>query len=75
MEKKLDNDDKFMYKLKLRYSIYSLILFVILSNNISYKILDIIFNKKIEIFNENDQPSYLAIVIMGIIFAIVIFIF
>lgn len=74
MNKKND-EDKFMYTLKLRYSIYSLILFFILSNNISYKILDIICNKKIEIFNEKEQPTYLAILIMGFLFAIIIFIF
>lgn len=68
----------FEYKNKFKSAIYVFILFIILSNKVAYKILDLIikvFSNKIEIIDECETPLFLGILIMAFLFAIIIFLF
>lgn len=67
---------KFLYVLKFKTAVYCFILFFLLSNKKTYQILDIIFSNvfRIEIINENNDPTIIATLIMGLFFAIIIFI-
>lgn len=76
----MDKEDKkkldFLYVLKFKTAVYCLILFFLLSNRKTYQILDIIFSNifRIEIINENNEPTIFGTLIMGFIFATIIFI-
>jgi len=68
----------FYYTLKLRTAIIGFILYLLLSSNIAFKILNLIistFINNIEIINEQKEPSFIAKFIMAIIIAIILFIF
>ena len=71
-----NNNITYIYKFKI--AIYCFILFIILSNKNSYKILDIIIKTfrqdSSDIINENGKPQLFGIIIMGIIFSILILI-
>ena len=74
------NDDKklqdFQYKNKLRSGIISFILFLVLSNKVSYKVLNVIlsaFNNSIQVIDDDENPLMLGTVILGIIFGLIIF--
>lgn len=73
------NYDNFVdnYTNKFKTSVYVFILFILLSHQVAYKILDMIikiFSKNIEITNEYGEPMPLGILIMGLIISLVIFI-
>lgn len=75
-QNKILND--FQYKNKFKSAIIAFILFIVLSNKVSYKVLNIIltsFNNSIEVLNENEEPLILGTVILAFILGIVIFIF
>ena len=68
----------FYYTLKLRTAIIGFVLYLLLSSNTSFKILNLIistFINNIEIINEQKEPSFIAKLIMAIIIAIILFIF
>lgn len=73
---KFNNNIPFFKKLKI--AIYCFILFIILSNKNSYKILDIIIKifreNSDDIINDSGKPQLLGIIIMGLIFSIFILI-
>lgn len=73
-KKENDNSITFVYKFKI--AIYCFILFILLSNKNTYKILDIIiriFRKDTkDIINENGDPLIFGVCISGLIFAILI---
>jgi hypothetical protein len=77
MEEKEKKD--FYYSMKLRTSIIGFILFLILSSQLSYKILQTIFlhinNNPLIILNEKNKPTFLSKLIMALIIAIILFIF
>lgn len=65
------------YTSKFKTTVYVFILFIVLSHQIAYKILDMIvkvFSNNIEITNEYGEPLPLGIVIMSAIMSFVIFI-
>ena len=68
----------FEYKNKLKSSVIAFILFIVLSNKVSYKILDLIvklFSQSIEVMDETETPIFLGVFIMAMIIAVVIFLF
>lgn len=65
------------YTGKFKTTVYVFILFILLSHQVAYKILDMIvkvFTNNIEITNEYGEPMPLGIVIMGLIMSLIIFI-
>lgn len=80
-EKKSDKSDKlddFQYARKLTSAVYAFLLFFILSQKASYKVLDIIakvFTNNLLIIDENENPQFMGTLIMSFITAIIIFIF
>jgi len=75
-EIKEDNNNNITYIYKFKIAIYCFILFVLLSNKNTYKILDIIikiFRRDTnDIINENGEPLIFGICIAGLIFSILI---
>tara|TARA_B000000477_G_scaffold325_1_gene333 strand:- start:48593 stop:48889 length:297 start_codon:yes stop_codon:yes gene_type:complete len=75
-EIKEDNNNNITYIYKFKIAIYCFILFVLLSNKNTYKILDIIikiFRRDTnDIINENGEPLIFGICISGLIFSILI---
>mgnify|MGYP000926038518 FL=1 len=75
-EIKEDNNNNISYIYKFKIAIYCFILFVLLSNKNTYKILDIIikiFRRDTnDIINENGEPLIFGICISGLIFSILI---
>lgn len=80
IEKKKINKDKnninsnnIPFFKKLKIAIYCFILFIILSNKNSYKILDIIIKtfreNSNDIINDNGKPLLFGTIIMGLIFS------
>ncbi len=68
----------FQYKNKLKSAVYAFILFIVLSNKVSYKILDLIvkmFSQNIEVMDETETPIFLGVFIMAVIISVVIFLF
>ena len=65
--------------MKLRTAVISFILFIILSSQVSYKVLQTIFihinNNPQIILNEKNKPTFLSKLIMASIIAILLFIF
>ena len=72
--KENDNSISFIYKFKI--AIYCFILFILLSNKNTYKILDIIiktFRRDTnDIIDENGEPLIFGICISGLIFSLLI---
>jgi|TARA_B110000093_G_scaffold176762_1_gene212686 hypothetical protein len=75
-EIKEDNNNNITYIYKFKIAIYCFILFVLLSNKNTYKILDIIikiFRRDTnDIINENGEPLIFGICISGLIFSFLI---
>ena len=73
--KKKENNISYIYKFKI--ALYSFILFIILSNKNTYKILDIIikiFRKTTnDIIDENGNPQILGTGLIALLFALLIF--
>tara|TARA_B110000858_G_scaffold75766_1_gene87894 strand:+ start:932 stop:1234 length:303 start_codon:yes stop_codon:yes gene_type:complete len=71
-----NNSNNITYIHKFKIALYCFILFILLSNRNTYKILDIIiriFRKDtVDIINENGEPLLFGICISGLIFALLI---
>lgn len=65
----------FLYVMKLKTAIYAFILYLLLSTNTAFKILNMIFNNSVKLLNDKNEPSILARIIMAFIIAIILFIF
>jgi Ni,Fe-hydrogenase I cytochrome b subunit len=65
----------FLYIMKLKTAIYGFILYLLLSNSIAFKILNMIFNNTVVLLNDKNEPSILARLIMAFIIAFCLFIF
>jgi hypothetical protein len=61
--------------MKLKTAIYAFVLYLLLSNNTAFKILNMIFNNSIVLINDKNEPSILARFIMAFIIAAILFIF
>jgi Ni,Fe-hydrogenase I cytochrome b subunit len=66
---------EFLYFMKLKTAIYGFILYLLLSNNTAFKILNMIFNNSLKLLNDKNEPSILARIIMAFIIAIILFTF
>jgi hypothetical protein len=65
----------FLYAMKIKTAIYAFVLYLLLSNNTAFKILNMIFNNSIVLINDKNEPSILARFIMAFIIAAILFIF
>jgi hypothetical protein len=73
---KTKNSD-FQYSNKFRSGIYAAVLFILLSQKVSYKILDLVvkaFYNKIDIIDD-DNPQFIGTIIMAILVGLMIFLF
>jgi hypothetical protein len=71
-------DNSFQYINKLRSALLASILFLILSNHVSYKILDLIFStfsNNQHIIDEENNVTFVGNFTMALIIAILVFIF
>jgi hypothetical protein len=66
---------EFLYAMKIKTAIYAFVLYLLLSNNTAFKILNMIFNNTIVLINDKNEPSILARFIMAFIIAAILFIF
>jgi Ni,Fe-hydrogenase I cytochrome b subunit len=73
--KKKEEIPDFLYAMKIKTAIYGFILYLLLSNNTAFKILNIIFNNSVVLLNDKNEPSILARLIMAFIIAFCLFIF
>ena len=75
-KKDTNNNNNIPFIKKIKIAIYCFILFVLLSNKNTYKILDVIikiFRRDTnDIINENGEPLIFGICISGLIFSILI---
>lgn len=70
--------EEFQYSRKIKLGVIASLLFLILSNKVAYKILDIIvnvFTNNVRVIDDNECPQILGTMIMSVIIGIVIFIF
>lgn len=65
----------FLYTMKIKTAIYGFVLYLLLSNDNAFKILNMIFNNSIVLLNDKNEPSILARFIMAFIIAVCLFIF
>jgi Ni,Fe-hydrogenase I cytochrome b subunit len=65
----------FLYAMKIKTAVYGFVLYLLLSNNTAFKILNMIFNNSIILLNDKNEPSILARLIMAFIIAFCLFIF
>ena len=71
-------DDSFQYVSKLRSALLASVLFLILSNQVSYKVLDVIFSSfsnNQHILDEDNNVTFIGNFTMAFIIAIVVFLF
>jgi Ni,Fe-hydrogenase I cytochrome b subunit len=73
--KKKEEIPDFLYAMKIKTAIYGFILYLLLSNNTAFKILNMIFNNSVVLLNDKNEPSILARLIMAFIIAFCLFIF
>ena len=64
----------FLYSMKIKTAVYGFVLYLLLSNNTAFKILNMIFNNSIILLNDKNEPSILARFIMAFIIAVCLFI-
>jgi hypothetical protein len=74
-KKKTVKMDNFQYKLKLRTAVYGFLLYLILTSPYAFKVLSYFFNDTSVIINNNNQPTFIAHLIMAFIIFIFLFIF
>jgi hypothetical protein len=65
----------FLYIMKLKTAVYGFVLYLLLSNNTAFKILNMIFNNSLKLLNDKNEPSILARIIMASVIAIILFTF
>lgn len=74
-KEKNKNLPDFLYIMKLKTAIYGFILYLLLSNNTAFKILNMIFNNSVKLLNDKNEPLILARIIMAFVIAIILFTF
>ena len=75
MNNKKKEKPDFLYVMKIKTAIYGFVLYLLLSNDTAFKILNIIFNNSNVLLNDKNEPSILARFIMAFIIALCLFIF
>jgi hypothetical protein len=66
---------EFEYKMKLKAAIIGAVFYLLLSSQIAFKIMGMIFNNSLKLLNDKNEPSILAKIIMATIIAFFIFFF
>ncbi len=64
------------YGTKLRVAVVGFVLFLLFSQNVAYKILDIViqlFNSRIHVIDEDENPVLIGNFIMAAILAVILF--
>jgi hypothetical protein len=74
-EKEKKQLPKFLYGMKIKTAIYAFFLFMLLSTQTAFNILDMIFNNYIKLLNDKNEPTILSRIIMSFILAFLLFIF
>ena len=77
-EKPKEKSKDFFYTLKLRTALIGFVLYLILSGNTAFRVLNLIISSivnNVEIINEQKEVTLLARIIMAFIIAIILFIF
>jgi hypothetical protein len=74
-KKKTVKMDNFQYKLKLRTAVYGFLLYLLLTTPYAFKVLSYFFNDTSIIINNNNQPTFIAHLVMASIIFIFLFIF
>jgi len=70
--------ESFQYVNKFRSALLAAVLFVVLSQQLSYKVLDVIFSSvsnNQHIIDEDNNISFIGILIMSCLMALIVFIF
>jgi len=79
LNKEANENTDFKYTYKLRIAIIGFVLYLLLSTELSFKILGLIvytfYNDNTFIINEKNEPTFLAKFIMAVIIFITLFIF
>ena len=73
-ETKENKKEEFLYKMKLKSAIYVFILFLLLSHDKAYMILNLIL-PSFDIINDKNEPTLLAKCMIAFLFSLIIFIF
>jgi len=69
------NKINFQYKLKLRTAIYGFLLYLLLTTPIAFKVLSYFFYYNTNIIMNNNQPTFIAHLIMASIIFVFLFLF
>jgi len=78
MDNKKENKKDFYYTLKIRTAIIGFVLYLLLSSNTAFKVLNIIMSviiNNLEIINEQKEATFVAKLIMATIIGIILFLF
>jgi hypothetical protein len=78
LKKNKNELDNFSYISKFKTAVYGFFLFIILSQKITYKVINMIINAFIhnnDIINDNEEPLPLGLFINACILALILFIF
>lgn len=70
--------EDFQYSRKIKLGVIAALLFLLLSNKVAYKILDIVINvftNNVRVIDDNECPQIMGTMIMSLIVGIIIFIF
>jgi len=73
-KKEEDDNNNFLYTMKFKTAVYVFILYLLLSHNLTFTILNLII-PSIGIINDKIEPTLLARCIIAFIFSLIIFIF
>lgn len=68
----------FQYGNKFRSAVYAAVFFILLSQKVSYKILDLIlkvFSHRIDVIDDDDNPQFIGTIIMAFVIGMIIFLF
>jgi hypothetical protein len=66
---------EFEYKMKLKAAIICAVFYLLLSTQMAFKIMGMIFNNSLQLLNDKNEPSILAKIIMATMIAFFIFFF
>ncbi len=66
---------EFEYKMKLKAAIIGAVFYLLLSTQMAFKIMGMIFNNSLKLLNDKNEPSILAKIIMATMIAFFIFFF
>ena len=72
--KKEEDNNNFLYTMKFKTAVYVFVLYLLLSHNLTFTILNLII-PSLDIINDKNEPTLLARCIIAFFFSLIIFIF